>query len=93
VHTAIPKAAGVRSPAVCFAAIGRARRTGLLCAGVAPCILLRNVPGTPWKLSQVPSDEAISTYTGTPAAVPLPARARLFPCASPSKRSAATPKG
>ena len=47
-----------RSPAICDAVIGRARGTGLLCAGVVPIMLLRNVPGTPWKSSQVPSDES-----------------------------------
>ena|GEM_PF-3392241 len=65
----LSQAAGVQSPAVCFAAIGRARGASLLCAGVVPVILLRNVPGTPWKSAQVPSDEII--YTSTSAAVPL----------------------
>ena len=46
---------GRSDPAVYFAATGRTRGTCLLCAGVVPSILLRNVPGTPWKLHQSPT--------------------------------------
>ena len=48
VQTVTLRAAGVQSPAVCSASVGRARGTGLLCAGVVPVILPCNLPGTPW---------------------------------------------
>ena len=61
-QTVTLKAAGVRSPAVRSASVGRAVCAGLPAAGVALCILLRNVPGTPRKSSQVASDDRPNLY-------------------------------
>ena len=82
VQTVVPKAAGVQNPAVCFAAIGRARVTGLLCAGVATATLRRNVSRTPRKSSWMLLDVTVGTLIGTaPAHQPTTASRQARPLA------------
>ena len=90
VHSVSVRAAGVPSPAVRFASIGRAVCAGLTRRWGRPGILLCNVPETPRNSSQVPSDAVLSAYSWHLSRRATPCLSALLPLRPACRKARAT---